>query len=194
MGAEVTTLAVGDRVAVSAVIACGNCFYCHKGKFSNCDRTNPSKAMEKTYGHRTAGLFGYGHLTGGYDGGQAEFVRVPIADVNCLKIPTPLADEKALMLCDVACTSYMAADYAEIGPGKSEVRNLRFSFCFRLGLSHHSPLDRRNLGCRPCGAPDRAVVQIPRCQDNRRHRSARVPPHPRDEDFWSIHDRHHPSY
>jgi threonine dehydrogenase-like Zn-dependent dehydrogenase len=122
VGPEVTNFSVGDRVAVSAVIACGKCMYCQKELFSICDRTNPSKLMEKTYGHRTAGLFGYSHLTGGYEGGQAEYARVPIADVNCLKLPNSISDEKALMMCDVACTSYMAADYAEIGPGKSEVR------------------------------------------------------------------------
>jgi len=117
-GEKVTKFKVGDRVVVSAIIACGECEYCEKKMFSCCDRTNPSKEMEEMYGHRTAGLFGYSHLTGGYDGTQAEYLRVPIADVNLLKIPADLPEEKALLLSDVACTAWHACECGDVKPGQ----------------------------------------------------------------------------
>ncbi|RUS21123.1 chaperonin 10-like protein [Endogone sp. FLAS-F59071] len=109
VGENVTSLKPGDRVVISAVISCGSCEYCQRGLFSCCDTTNPSKDMEEMYGHRTAALFGYSHLTGGYDGTQAEFVRVPFCDINCLKLPEDLPEEKAILLSDVACTGWHAA-------------------------------------------------------------------------------------
>jgi len=117
IGPEVKNLKVGDRVVVSAVIACGSCEYCKNGLFTCCDTTNPSKEMETAYGHRTSGLFGYSHLTGGYEGGQAEFVRVPIADFNTLKITGKKNDEYYLFLSDVLCTGFHACEMAEIKPG-----------------------------------------------------------------------------
>jgi len=119
VGPEVKTLSKGDRVVVSAVIADGTCFFCKNGMFSCCDTTNPSKEMEKTYGHRLSGIFGYSHLTGGYDGGQAEYVRVPYADVNCLKVPSTLRDEQVLLLSDVACTAWHANEMGEVTEGKT---------------------------------------------------------------------------
>jgi len=117
VGTSITKFKPGDRVVISAVIACGECEFCKKQEFSLCDRTNPSKDMEDMYGHRIAGLFGYTHLTGGYDGTQAEFLRVPIAEVNLLKIPPELDDYKALLLSDVACTGWHANECGEVKIG-----------------------------------------------------------------------------
>jgi threonine dehydrogenase-like Zn-dependent dehydrogenase len=119
VGPQVSSLKAGDRVVVSAVIACGECMYCKQKQFSLCDVTNPSKQLEDMYGHRLAGIFGYSHLTGGYDGGQAEYVRVPLADMNCLRVPDTLSDEKVLFLSDIACTSFHATELGEVTPGKT---------------------------------------------------------------------------
>jgi len=114
VGPEVKTIKVGQRVVVAFDIACGTCEYCKREEFTACDSTNPSKDLEDVYGHRSlSGIFGYSHLTGGYSGGQAEFVRVPFADVNCLIIPSDVPDEHALFLSDVVPTAYHAA--AELG-------------------------------------------------------------------------------
>jgi len=121
IGPEVKNLKVGDRVVVSFCIACGSCEYCKKGIFTSCDTTNPSKTMENMYGHRTSGMFGYSHITGGYDGGQAEFVRVPVADINCLKITGKKDDEHYLFLSDVLCTGFHATEMAEIKEGQNVV-------------------------------------------------------------------------
>jgi threonine dehydrogenase-like Zn-dependent dehydrogenase len=94
----------GERVIVSFNIACGQCEYCKRQEFTACDITNPSQTMERMYGHRCVGMFGYSHITGGYAGGQAEFVRVPFADVNCLVVPDDLKDEQVLFLTDAAAT------------------------------------------------------------------------------------------
>jgi len=101
-------LNIGDRVVVSAIISCGRCIYCQNNWHSLCDVTNPSKTMEEMYGHRISGAFGSSHLTGGYEGCQAEFVRVPFADYNTLKVPENLPDEKVLFLSDIACTGWHA--------------------------------------------------------------------------------------
>ncbi|CAF1249625.1 unnamed protein product [Didymodactylos carnosus] len=108
VGSGVKNVKVGDRVVVSAIISCGECQYCTQGLFSLCDYTNPSKEMEKNYGHHIAGVFGYSHLLGGYDGCQAEYVRVPFADVNTLKITSDVKDEKVLFLSDIICTGWQA--------------------------------------------------------------------------------------
>lgn len=117
VGSNVKDIRRGDRVVISAVIACGECPYCQRREFSCCDVTNPSSQMEKLYGHRCAGLFGYSHLTGGYDGCQAEFVRVPFADVNLLKVPATLKDEQVLFLSDILCTAWHANELAEVKEG-----------------------------------------------------------------------------
>jgi threonine dehydrogenase-like Zn-dependent dehydrogenase len=118
VGSAVTKLKRGDRVVVPFTISCGSCFFCKKGLWSACDTTNPNAAeAAKVMGHSPAGLFGYSHLTGGYPGGQAEFLRVPYADVGCLKIESELPDEKVLFLSDIFPTGYMAAENAEIEPG-----------------------------------------------------------------------------
>jgi threonine dehydrogenase-like Zn-dependent dehydrogenase len=118
VGSEVRTLKVGDRVIVPFPIACGRCFYCQQQLWSLCDNTNPNAWMvEAMYGFSGAGLFGYSHLYGGYAGGQAEYVRVPFADVSPLKIPDGLSDEQVLFLTDIFPTGYMAAEFCEIKPG-----------------------------------------------------------------------------
>jgi threonine dehydrogenase-like Zn-dependent dehydrogenase len=118
VGASVKTLSVGDRVIVPFCIACGNCYFCKQELYSLCDNTNPNAWMvELMYGFSGAGLFGYSHLYGGYAGGQAEYVRVPFADVGCLKVPAGLDDEKVLFLTDIFPTGYMAAENCDIKPG-----------------------------------------------------------------------------
>src|SRR5205823_3559740 len=111
-------LKVGDRVVVPFVIACGRCFFCQRELWSLCDNSNPNSArLEKVYGDSGAGLFGYSHLYGGYAGGQAEYVRVPFADVGALKLPEGLDDEQALFLSDIFPTGYMAAENCTIQSG-----------------------------------------------------------------------------
>jgi threonine dehydrogenase-like Zn-dependent dehydrogenase len=118
VGKGVTNLKVGDRVAVPFNIACGGCFFCKSALWSLCDNSNPNAKMaEKVYGYSGSGLFGYSHMYGGYAGGQAEFVRVPFADVGALKLPSHLPDEKVLFLTDIFPTGYMAAENCEIKPG-----------------------------------------------------------------------------
>jgi threonine dehydrogenase-like Zn-dependent dehydrogenase len=118
LGSEVTNLKVGDRVVVPFTISCGECFFCTKGLFSGCERSNPNhKAAETLWGHSPAGLFGYSHLLGGYAGGQAEYLRVPYADVGPIKVPGHLTDEQVLFLSDIFPTGYMAADLCDIQPG-----------------------------------------------------------------------------
>jgi threonine dehydrogenase-like Zn-dependent dehydrogenase len=118
IGRGVTNLKVGDRVVVPFTIACGNCFFCSKNLWSLCDNSNPNAWMaEKMYGASPSGLFGYSHLTGGYAGGQAEYARVPFADVGPIKIPDGLEDEQVLFLSDVFPTGYMAAEQCGIEEG-----------------------------------------------------------------------------
>jgi threonine dehydrogenase-like Zn-dependent dehydrogenase len=99
LGSEVTNLRIGDRVVVPFTISCGRCWFCTKGLFSACERTNPNAAMAiKAMGHSPAGLFGFSHMLGGYNGGQAEYLRVPMADIGPIKIPDNVTDEQALFL------------------------------------------------------------------------------------------------
>ena len=118
VGSENKALKVGDRVVVPFTIACGECFFCKKGLFSGCERSNPNHKMaEELWGHSPAGLFGYSHLLGGYAGGQAEYLRVPFADVGPIKVPDGLTDEQVLFLSDIFPTGYMAADFCDIQRG-----------------------------------------------------------------------------
>lgn len=110
-------LKVGDRVVVPFTICCGECEQCRRGNFSVCERSNRNKDLaERLWGHTTAGLFGYTHLTGGYAGGQAEYVRVPFADVAPVKIPDGLSDEQVLFLGDIFPTGWQAAVQCDIQP------------------------------------------------------------------------------
>jgi len=118
VGGSVTKLKKGDRVVVPFTISCGKCWFCERTLFSLCDTTNPNhKIAEKAMGQSPAGLFGYSHMLGGYAGGQAQFLRVPHADVGPIKIESDLPDEKVLFLSDIYPTGYMAAENANIQPG-----------------------------------------------------------------------------
>jgi len=118
MGSEVKNLAKGDWVVVPFTIACGRCFFCQRDLWSLCDNTNPNAWIADTvYGHSGSGLFGYSHMYGGYPGGQAEYVRVPFADVGPIKIYEDLRDEQVLFLSDIFPTGYMAAENCSIQPG-----------------------------------------------------------------------------
>lgn len=117
---DVKKVRVGDKVVVPFTISCGSCYHCHAQKFALCDNGNPNAEMVETiygYGASTAGLFGYSHLYGGYAGGQAEYVRVPFAEVGPLKVPRDIDDEKVLFLSDIFPTGYMAAENCNIKPG-----------------------------------------------------------------------------
>ena len=117
-GSEVKNLKRGDKVVVPFTIACGQCFFCKRGLWSACDNTNPNAwMMEKMYGYSGSGLFGYSHMMGGYAGGQAQYARVPFADVGPLKIPDGVADDQVLFLSDIFPTGYMAAENCDIKPG-----------------------------------------------------------------------------
>src|SRR5919202_1436782 len=118
VGPEVKNRKVGDRVVVSFPISCGNCFFCQQEMFSLCENSNPNAWMaEKMFGHSPCGIYGYSHLTGGYAGGQAEYARVPFADVGTLKVPEGLSDEQVLFLSDIFPTGYMGAEMCNIQPG-----------------------------------------------------------------------------
>jgi len=118
VGKDVPNLKKGDRVVVPFTICCGRCFFCQKGMWSLCDNSNPNAQMaEKMYGASSAGLFGYSHLYGGFAGGQAQYARVPFADVGPIKVPAEISDEKALFLSDIFPTGYMAAENCNIQPG-----------------------------------------------------------------------------
>jgi threonine dehydrogenase-like Zn-dependent dehydrogenase len=118
VGSGVNNLKVGDRVVVPFPIACGNCGACQAGAYSLCENSNPNAYIaEKMLGHTAAGIFGYSHLTGGFAGGQAEFARVPFADVGPLKVPEGMTDEQALFLSDILPTGYMGAEMCGIRPG-----------------------------------------------------------------------------
>lgn len=150
VGADVPNLKKGDRVVVPFAIACGACWFCSNKLFSLCDNSNPNASLEeKMYGQSTAGLFGYSHLFGGYAGGQAEYVRVPFADVGPLKVPDSLSDEQALFLSDILPTAYMAAENCGIQPGDTiaiwgcgPVGLLAIRCAYLLGAERVIALDR----------------------------------------------------
>ena len=117
-GVDATKLRVGDRVVVPFPIACGACAACRAELYSCCENTNPNAGIaEKMFGHPVAGIFGYSHLTGGFAGGQAEYLRVPFADVGPLVIESDLTDEQVLFLSDILPTGYMGAEMCDIQPG-----------------------------------------------------------------------------
>ena len=117
VGADNKKLKVGDRVVIPFTICCGECEQCQRGNWSVCERTNRNKALgDLVFGHTPAGLFGYSHLTGGYAGGQAEYVRIPYADVSPVKVPEGLTDEQVLFLSDIFPTGWQAAANCDIEP------------------------------------------------------------------------------
>ena len=149
-GREVKNLKVGDRVVVPFPIACGKCFFCQQKLFSLCENTNPNAWMaEKLFGHSPCGIFGYSHLTGGYAGGQAEYARVPFADVGPIKVPKDIPDEQVLFLSDIFPTGYMAAEMCNIKDGDTvaiwgcgPVGQFSIRSAFLLGAERVIAIDR----------------------------------------------------
>lgn len=150
VGPEVKRIQKGDRVVVPFNIACGQCYFCQHDLWSLCDNTNPNaKAAETLFGYSPAGLFGYSHITGGYAGGQAQFARVPFADVGMLKVPEGLTDEQVLFLTDIFPTGYMAAENCDIRPGDTvaiwgcgPVGQFAIRSAFMLGAGRVIAIDR----------------------------------------------------
>jgi threonine dehydrogenase-like Zn-dependent dehydrogenase len=150
VGLDVNNLRRGDRVVVPFTIACGSCLFCKKKLWAACDNTNPNAhLMEAAYGYSGAGLFGYSHMMGGYAGGQAQYARVPFADVGPLKIENDLPDEKVLFLSDIFPTGYMAAENAQIQPGDTvavwgcgPVGQFAIASAFMLGAARVIAIDR----------------------------------------------------
>jgi threonine dehydrogenase-like Zn-dependent dehydrogenase len=149
-GPGVNNLKPGDRVVVPFPIACGNCFFCQQGMTSLCENSNPNALMaEKMWGHSPCGIFGYSHLLGGYAGGQAEYARVPFADVGPIKIPDGIPDEKVLFLSDILPTGYMAAEACNIQQGDTiavwgcgPVAQFAIKSAFLLGAARVIAIDR----------------------------------------------------
>ena len=150
MGPEVTNLKVGDRVVVPFPISCGNCWSCQHQLYSLCENSNPNAAAaEKLYGHSPAGIFGYSHLLGGFAGGQAEYARVPFADVGPIQVPNGLTDEQVLFLSDIFPTGWMAAENCDIQPGDTvaiwgcgAVGQFAIRSAFLLGAERVIAIDR----------------------------------------------------
>jgi threonine dehydrogenase-like Zn-dependent dehydrogenase len=150
VGKKVSKLKVGDRVVVPFPIACGRCFACERQLYSLCENSNPNAAMaEAFWGYSPAGLFGYSHMLGGFAGGQAEYVRVPFADVGPLKIPEGLSDEQVLFLSDILPTGYMGAELCGIQRGDTiavfgcgPVGQLAIKSAFLLGAERVIAIDR----------------------------------------------------
>jgi threonine dehydrogenase-like Zn-dependent dehydrogenase len=150
VGREVTNLKLGDRVVVPFTIACGSCLFCKKKIWAACDNSNPNAhLMEAAYGYSGSGLFGYSHMMGGYAGGQAQYVRVPFANVGPLKIESDLPDEKILFLSDIFPTGYMAAENAQIQEGDTvavwgcgPVGQFAIASAFMLGAARVIAIDR----------------------------------------------------
>jgi threonine dehydrogenase-like Zn-dependent dehydrogenase len=150
VGPEVKQRRAGDRVVVAFPISCGQCFFCKKELYSLCENTNPNAWMaEKFFGHSPAGIYGYSHLTGGFAGGQAEYVRVPFADVGTIKIENGFSDEQVLFLSDIFPTGYMAAEQCNIQPGDTiaiwgcgPVGQFAIRSAFLLGAERVIAIDR----------------------------------------------------
>ncbi|MFM0052293.1 zinc-dependent alcohol dehydrogenase [Caballeronia grimmiae] len=150
VGNENSALSIGDRIVVPFTIICGECDQCKRGNFSVCERTNRNKeTADKVFGHTTAGLFGYTHLTGGYPGGQAEYVRVPFADRTHVKIPDGLTDEQVLFLGDIFPTGWQAAVQCDIEPtdtvaiwGAGPVGQMAIRSAVLLGAKQVIAIDR----------------------------------------------------
>ena len=150
VGPEVSNLKRDDRVVVPFTIACGNCEFCKKNIWSACDNTNPNAhLMEAAYGYSGSGLFGYSHMMGGYAGGQAQYVRVPFANIGPLKIENDLPDEKVLFLSDIFPTGYMAAENAQIQDndvvavwGCGPVGQFAIASAFMFGAARVIAIDR----------------------------------------------------
>jgi len=150
VGSEVHNLKVGDRVVASFPISCGKCLFCERELFSLCENSNPNAWMaQQLFGHSPAGIYGYTHMLGGFAGGQAEYARVPFADVGTVKIPDGLSDEQVLFLSDIFPTGYMAAENCNIQPGDTiavwgcgPVGQLAIKSAYLLGAERVIDIDR----------------------------------------------------
>jgi threonine dehydrogenase-like Zn-dependent dehydrogenase len=150
VGSEVKNLKMGDRVVVPFPIACGDCGPCQAGAYSICENSNPNAYIaEKLLGHSPSGIFGYSHLTGGFAGGQAEYARVPFADVGPIKVPDDLTDDQVLFLSDILPTGYMAAEMCGIRPGDTvavwgcgPVGQFAIASAYMLGAERVIAIDR----------------------------------------------------
>lgn len=150
VGSEIKNLQVGDRVVTAFPLACGRCLSCRKELFSLCENSNPNAWMaEKMLGHSPAGIFGYSHMLGGFAGGQAEYARVPFADVGTIKIPSGIPEEQVLFLSDIFPTGYMAAENCQIQPGDTiaiwgcgPVGQFAIRSAFLLGAERVIAIDR----------------------------------------------------
>jgi threonine dehydrogenase-like Zn-dependent dehydrogenase len=150
LGPDVKNLSIGDRVVVPFPIACGHCLQCERELYSLCENSNPNGWMaEKVYGYTPCGIFGYSHMLGGYAGGQAEYARVPFADIGPLKVPESISDEQALFLSDIFPTGYMAAEACNIQPGDivaiwgcGPVGQFAIKSAFMLGAERVIAIDR----------------------------------------------------
>ncbi|HST53736.1 MAG TPA: zinc-dependent alcohol dehydrogenase [Pyrinomonadaceae bacterium] len=150
VGSDVKNRKVGDRVVVSFPISCGKCFFCKQEMYSLCENSNPNAWMaEKLFGHSPCGIYGYSHLTGGFAGGQAEYARVPFADVGTLKVPDTLSDEQVVFLSDIFPTGYMGAEMCDIKPGDTiavwgcgPVGQFSIRSAFLLGAERVIAIDR----------------------------------------------------
>jgi threonine dehydrogenase-like Zn-dependent dehydrogenase len=150
IGREVKKLKIGDRVVVSSIIGCGQCFFCEQQKWSLCDNSNPNGWMqEPILGYSTSGIFGYSHLFGGYAGAQAEYVRVPFADYGAIKVPKDISDEALLPISDAFPTGYMGAELCDIQRGDTvavwgcgPVGQFTIKSAFLLGAERVIAIDR----------------------------------------------------
>ena len=150
IGAGVTNLSIGDRVVVPFPISCGNCFFCERELYSLCENSNPNAHIaEKLWGHSPCGIYAYSHMLGGYAGGQAQYVRVPYADVGPVKVPDDLSDEQVLFLSDILPTGYMAAENCDIREGDTvavwgcgPVGQFAIRSAFMLGAGRVIAIDR----------------------------------------------------
>src|SRR5688572_27641074 len=150
VGRSVTKLKKGDRIVVPFDIACGECWFCQRQLYSCCDNTNPNaEAARAVMGQSPAGLYGYSHLTGGYAGGQAQFLRVVKAEANVLKVPDGMPDDQVVFLSDIFPTGYMAAENANIQPGDTvavwgcgPVGQMTIRSCWLLGAGRVIAIDR----------------------------------------------------
>ncbi|MCW2566340.1 MAG: glutathione-dependent formaldehyde dehydrogenase [Mycobacterium sp.] len=166
LGREVTNLKLGDRVVVPFPIACGRCYACQNELFSCCENSNPNAGMaEMLMGHSPSGIFGYSHMLGGYPGGQAEYARVPFADVGPIVIDDDIPDEKVLFLSDIFPTGYMGAEMCDIKPGDvvavwgaGPVGQFAIASAYLLGAERVIAIDRFDYRLRR--ARDKAGAEI----------------------------------
>lgn len=173
IGSGVKNLKKGDRVVVPFTIACGTCFFCQQQLWSSCDNSNPNAWIaERMYGFSGSGLFGYSHMLGGYAGGQAQYARVPFADVGPIKIPEELNDEQVLFLSDIFPTGYMAAENCDIKPGDviavwgcGPVGQFAIRSAFLLGAERVIAIDRFPERLQMAGAGNAEMINYEEVDD-----------------------------